>query len=499
MKMLIGGRQTEASDGRTLDVINPANNEFVDTIPMASDADIEEALSASVQGCAEWSRVPLREKEAVFGRFCGLLEENKREILSTLIRESGCSIRNALMQFQGLPALFKGYLETAKRMDGRVLVPGTESGHDGHTERDLQLVTHEPVGTVVAIVPFNAPLMLFGYKVAPALAAGNAVIAKPPTTNPLAMTMVAKLLWDAGVPRNALQVVSGSGSVVGNRLVADPRVAAVTLTGSTGVGLNIAGILAKRLAPCALELGGNDPFLVLEDADLSRAVREAAFWRFNSAGQVCISPKRFLVHNRVKDRFTQGVLDFARTITMGTAVDVDRELDRYLGADFSSFHGSGMVMNCLISEKAAKTVEAQVAKTVEQGARVLTGGHRHGAFYEPTILTEVTKDMDIMKDMEIFGPVLPICGFDGDDEALAIANASSYGLSGCVFTRDWRKGMNLARRIESGGVVVNGTGTYRNMMQPFGGYKLSGAGREGFLTLGEMVREKVIILKDFYD
>ncbi len=498
MKMLINGREREASDGQKLDVINPANGTLVDTIPMATADDVEEALAASKEGLAVWSRVPLREKEVIFNRFFELLEQNKREILSTLIKESGCSFRNALMQFQGLPALFRGYLESAKRLDGRVLVPGTESGHDGHTERDLQIVTHEPIGTVVAIVPFNASIMLFGYKVAPALAAGNAVIAKPPTTNPLAMTMVAKLLWEAGVPGNALQVVSGRGSVLGDRLVGDPRVDAVTLTGSTEVGLNIAGIMAKRLAPCALELGGNDPFIVMEDADLDRAIQEGAFWRFNSAGQVCISPKRFIVHNSVKERFTQGVLDFAKTITMGTSIDVDKELDRYLNADFASFHGSGMVMNCLISEKAAKTVEAQVQKTVDQGARILTGGKRSGAFFEPTILVDVTRDMDIMKDMEIFGPVLPICGFDTEEEAIAIANASPFGLSGCVFTQDWKRGMRMARAIESGGVVINGTGTYRNMMQPFGGYKMSGMGREGFLTLGEMVQEKVIVMKDFY-
>ena len=498
MKMLINGRRTEASDGRTIDVINPANNAFVDTIPMASAADIEEALAASKEGLKVWSRTPLREKECVFERFYQLLEEHKREILSTLIKESGCSFRNALMQFQGLPALFRGYLESAKRLDGRVLVPGTESGHDGHTERDLQIVTHEPIGTVVAIVPFNASIMLFAYKVAPALAAGNSVIAKPPTTNPLAMTMVAELLWQAGVPGNVLQVVSGSGSVIGDRLIADPRVDAVTLTGSTDVGLNVANLMAKRLAPCALELGGNDPFIVMDDADLDRAIQEGAFWRFNSAGQVCISPKRFIVHRSLVDRFTDGALDFARTIRMGTAVDVDKELDRYLNADFSSFHGQGMVMNCLISEKAAKTVEQQVQKTLEQGAQLITGGKRSGAFFEPTIL-RTTRDMDIMKDMEIFGPVMPICAFDTEEEAIDIANASCFGLSGCVFTRDWKRGMRVAQQVQSGGVVVNGTGTYRNMMQPFGGYKMSGVGREGFATLGEMVQEKVIVFKDFYD
>ena len=150
-------------------------------------------------------------------------------------------------------------------------------------------------------------------------------------------------------------------------------------------------------------------------------------------------------------------------------------------------------------ERIAKTVESQIQKTVEQGAKILTGGKRNGCFIEPTVLGDVTKDMDIMKDMEVFGPVLPICGFDTEEEALEIANQSCYGLSGCVWTKDWKKGMRMARAIQSGGVVINGTGTYRNMMHPFGGYKHSGMGREGFITLGEMVQEKVIIMKDFYE
>lgn len=497
-KMLIDGRLVDAADEKTIKVLNPVNNQLLDTIPMATAADVDRALAASKAGFAQWKFVPLREKERIFNRFYQLLEEHKRDILSTLIKESGCSFRNALMQFQGVPELFRGYLESAKRLDGRLLVPGTEIGHDGHTETDLQMVVHEPLGTILVIVPFNAPLMLFGYKAAPSLAAGNAIIAKPPTTNPLAMIKVCELLWAAGVPGNVLQVITGSGSVIGDMMASDPRVDAVSLTGSTEVGVNIAQIMAKRLAPCALELGGNDPFIVMDDADLERAIQDGAFWRMNSAGQICISPKRFIVHNAVKERFIQGALDFTKTITLGVNVDVDQELDHYLRADFSQLHGKGMVMNSLITEAAAIEVERQVGHTLSQGANVVTGGKRHGTFFEPTILTNVNKDMDVMIDMEIFGPVMPVCGFDTMEEAIAIANQSCFGLSGCVFTRDWKKGLHMARQIQSGGVVVNGTGTYRNMMQPFGGYKMSGVGREGFLTLSEVTQEKVIILKSFY-
>jgi succinate-semialdehyde dehydrogenase/glutarate-semialdehyde dehydrogenase len=361
------------------------------------------------------------------------------------------------------------------------------------------MVVYEPIGTVLAIVPFNAPLMLFSYKVAPALAAGNAVIVKPPTSNPLALLKVASLLLEAGVPGDALQVITGNGSIVGDCLVKDPRIDAVTLTGSTEVGVEIAGILAKRLAPCALELGGNDPFIVLEDAyDVEEAARLAAFWRFNSSGQICISPKRFIVQNSIKERFTRAVLNFVDSIEMGYDYDVRAEVAKYIDTPFSDFKPGKMVMNCLISEKAAKTVESQINRTIEQGAKLLRGGKRRGAFIEPTVLDGVTADMDVARDMEIFGPVFPIIGVDTVDEAINIANGSCFGLSGCVMTNDWKKGMRVASEIESGEVIVNGTTTYRNMMQPFGGYKMSGLGsREGFFTLGEVVQEKVIIFKGF--
>lgn len=501
MKMLIDGKKVDASNGKTIDVTSPITGELVDTIPLVTEEDMDRALEASKRGLEKWRAVPLKQKEKIYERFFELLKENKRDIIETLMRESGSSVRNGLFQFQGVPALFKGYLESAKRYDGHLLVPGTEEGHDGHTERDLQMVVYEPVGTVLAIVPFNAPLMLFSYKVAPALSAGNAVIVKPPTSNPLALLKMVELLWEAGVPGDALQVITGSGSLVGDYLVDDARVNAVTLTGSTEVGINIATRMAKRLAPCALELGGNDPYIVMPGVDVAAVAKEGAFWRMNSAGQVCISPKRFIVHNSLKEEFTKHVLDFVANIEMGYDMDVAAELDKSIDKDFSELSPSKkMIMNSLISEGAARDVEAQIQRTVAQGAKILAGGGRRGAFIEPTVLGDVTPEMDVARDMEIFGPVLPIIGFDTEDEAVAIANASIFGLSGCVFTPDWKQGLNMARRIDSGGVVVNGTGTYRNMMQPFLGHKMSGAGNpEGFLTLGEMMQEKTIIMKNILE
>lgn len=495
MKMLIGGKKVDSRDGKTIDVINPATGEFIDTVPMATEEDVNEAVRLSKEGQKEWSSIPLLKREEIIKKFLNLLEENKKKLIPLLAREAGKSPVVGVFELNQAVGLYPGYIETAKRYDGKLLVPGTELGHDGHTERDLLMVVYEPIGTVAAIVPFNAPLLLFSYKVAPALAAGNAVIAKPPTDNPLAVIMMAELMLEAGIPGNTLQVITGKGSQVGNWLVNNPGIDAVTMTGSTEVGVSIASSLAKRLAPCCLELGGNDPFIVLEDTDIDIAAGLSCGTRTANSGQVCISPKRFLIQNSVREEFTRKLIENVKKIEMGFNPDVEGEMERCMS--MTDVTMAKVLMGSLISEGAAKTVEEQVNLTIKQGAKLAIGGKRNGAFYEATVLTDVTKDMDVARDMEIFGPVFPIIGFDTVKDAIDIANSSKFGLSGNVMTNDWKKGMMIARAVQSGTVVVNGSSMYRNQMQPFGGYKMSGMGREGFVTLGEMVQEKTIVLKDF--
>jgi len=337
--------------------------------------------------------------------------------------------------------------------------------------------------------------MLASFKIAPALAAGNAVIIKPPSDNPLGTTMMGELLLEAGVPGDAFQIVTGSGSKLGKWLAEDPRCNAVAFTGSTGTGLELANLTAKHLAPCGLELGGNDPFIVMADADVEQSAIEAVFTRMANSGQVCIAPKRFIIQNSVKERFTKKVLELIGQVEMGYVEDVDAEYERL--KEITDPLSARVKFGSLISEKAAIEVERQVNRTIEQGATLAFGGKREGAFYFPTVLTNVTKEMDVAKDMEIFAPVIPIIGFDTAEEAVDIANQSSFGLSGAVFTNDYKLGMKVAQAVQSGGVVINGTTMYRNHMQPFGGYKMSGMGREGLVTLAEMMQEKVIVFKNF--
>lgn len=490
MKMLIGGIPVNSSDKQTIDIVNPANGKRIDTVPAATKEDVDRAVAISKIGQKEWAAKPLTERCAIIRRFMQLLEAHRIEVLSLLVRESGKNPGQGIFEYDFVMNALPGYFETAKRTMGEILPAGADGGSEG----DLMLVTYEPLGTIAAIVPFNASVMLMMWKVAPALAAGNAVIVKPATDNPLAVIRVCELLLEAGVPGNTLQVITGRGSTVGNWLVENPGINGVTMTGSTNVGLEIAQTAAKRLAPCALELGGNDAFIVLPDGNLDQAAAEAAFTRTDNAGQVCCAPKRFLIHNSVKQAFIQKLIANLQTIKQGFDDDVERVLQVLFDGNQEGYVN---MMPCLISEKAAMEVERQVRHTVSQGAKVVYGGERNGAFFTPTVLDGVTGDMDVAQNMEIFGPVFPIIGFDTVDEAIEIANNTSYGLSGSVYTADWKLGMQIARSVQTGQMIVNGPGIIRYLMQPFGGYKLSGVGRENIYTLDEMLQTKHINMKGF--
>jgi succinate-semialdehyde dehydrogenase/glutarate-semialdehyde dehydrogenase len=335
-------------------------------------------------------------------------------------------------------------------------------------------------------------MMMFGFKVCPALAAGNSVIVKPASEIARNHKLV-ELMHVAGVPGEAASVITAEGRIWATAFFDDPRLDLVP-DRQHRVGRSIAKFGAEYLYPCALELGGNDPLIVCADADLDNAVMQAAAARISNGGQICVSPKRMIVHKSIADEFVNKMADYYKTVEIGFFSEIDRAFDELTGK-YGRFPSLGELMaesgnyvkhnyiQPLISEKAAITVEGQIQHTINQGATLACGGRRHGCFIEPTILTNVTRDMDIAKDMEIFGPVAAVITFDTVEEAIDIANQSSCGLSGGVFTADWKTGMRCAREIQSGGVVVNGTGMYRADMQPFGGYKHSGLGREGLITL----------------
>ncbi|MDR2648112.1 MAG: aldehyde dehydrogenase family protein [Clostridiales bacterium] len=477
MKMIINGLLSDASDGGTIDVINPANGKLIDTVPASTEEDIKRAVGYAKAGQKKWAAYPVYKRGDILEAFIGLVEENKERLARTLSQETGKPITEARGEIANIPISFKAFVEKAKHLYGDVIPNGIEKNQENH----LLITRREPVGVVACVIPFNFPCDLFDQKVAPALMAGNAAIVKPSTDNPLTLCVLTELLVKAGVPDGAIQIVTGRGSAAGRWLCGHPDVHAITFTGSTSIGIETAKNAAGHLAHISLELGGNDAFIVCGDADVDLAVEELIWGRMYNTGQVCCASKRFLIHNSLKDIFTEKAIARIKKIKLGDPADDDTQL------------------GCLINEKAAIEVERQVNLTVEQGGKIVLGGKRDGAFYEPTVIADVPKTADAAIDMEIFGPVVPITGFDTLEEAIAIANQSIFGLCGCIFTADMKNAFKAAAELECGGVVINGASFFRSFEMPFGGYKYSGIGTEGVLsTFDEVTKLKTIVLKNIF-
>lgn len=476
MKMLINGAWVDASDGATQNVVNPATGEIVDTVPCATREDVTHAIDIAVEAQKAWAKVPVRERCKILHKFAYNVLERRMELGALLSRETGKPyIAEAVWEFDSVAYVFNGACEIAMHHYGSTLPIATEPGYD----TDFQFTVNEPLGVIACIIPYNFPAALMSFKVAPALAAGNAVVIKAPSYDPLTVLTLCGMLVEAGVPAGLVSCLTGNGSLVGDWIVDDNRVASVNFTGSAETGISIAKTAAKHLTGYQFELGGNDPFIVCEDGDLELALKEAGD-KARNAGQCCSAAKRFLIHNSLKEEFTRRLVDeYLKPLVLGDPFD------------------EKTTMGPVISERAAKKVIGQIAHTVDQGARVYYGGDRNGAFVEPTVLVDVTADMDVMKDMEIFGPVWPIIGFDTVEEAIALANLTNYGLSSGVFTRDMKTAARFCREIKAGYVTVNGSGGFRAAELPFGGgKKLTGNSRESLMTMmNEVTQKKSVILR----
>ena len=475
MKSLIGNKWRDSSDGKVIEVYNPSNGELVDTVPSLTKEDVEEAIDYADGHQKEWEAKSVIERCEVLSRFAELVEENKDELALLLSKETGKPIKEAYNEIANIQIGVPGYVEKVKHEYGNIVYRGTEKGQ----ENTIQYTIQQPLGVVVAIIPFNFPSDIFINKVPPALLMGNAVILKPASVNPLTLTRYVELLVEAGVPAGVISVVHGSGSVVGKTLTSSKKVDMVSLTGSTAAGIDAAKNCAEHCAHSSLELGGNDAFILCSDGDMDLAVEETVWGRLYNTGQVCCASKRFLIENSVKDEYIRRMVEKINSLKQGDPQDMDTDI------------------GCLVSEEAAIEVERQVNETIKAGAKLVCGGKRNGAFYEPTILDNVTKDMDVAKDMEIFGPVISVIGFDTLEEAIEIANQSIYGLSGSIITKDISKAIKVSEAMECGGFVINGASFFRSFEQPFGGWKYSGIGNEGIMTtLKEMSRTKTVILKN---
>lgn len=473
MKMLINGAWAGSLSGQTMDVTDPYTGQVIDVVPKAGKEDIDLALDAAVMAQKSWAETPFYQRAAVLRKYLQLVEDSKEDLAQTLSLDNGKTIREARGEIGNIFTAVPAFIGKAAHLYDTIIPMGLEKG----TEHIFQTVKRCPVGVVVCIVPFNFPVNLFTQKMVPALLSGNAVVVLPPSGNPLTILRLCSLLMQAGVPAGVIQCLTAPGSEKEYALT-DPRTALVTFTGSTRVGLRTAGLCSRSLKPYALELGGNDPFVVFDDADLDVAVTEAMAGRMQNAGQICCACKRFIVQDSVAEEFTRRIVEKVSQIRLGAPADPATD------------------MGCLINEKAARTVEEQVERTLEQGARLACGGKRKGAVYQPTVLTHVSKDMDISKNMEVFGPVIPIIPFSSDEEALEIANQTSYGLGSAIFTKDLGRMKKFSDQLQAGTVIINGSSRFRSFEMPFGGWKMSGVGTEGVMsTFEEMTRTKVVALK----
>lgn len=459
-----------------VEIINPANGELIDTVPDIDQNTADLAVKAAAEGLREWSGMSQEQRNKIIYRFIELYEKDRHEIARLLSRETGKMVREAEGEIDVCSNVTRGYCEMAAHLYGNCLPGGSTAGMDNG---DIVFTRREPLGVMLIILPFNYPVDLFSQKVMSALIAGNSVIVKPPCDNPLAILTMISYLHQAGVPAKAVQAVTGADNEVSRYLVGHSGISAVSMTGSTAAGIDIYQNAAKNLTRVFLELGGNDAFLVAEDGDIDLAASEAVGSRLGNAGQICCASKRFLVHEAVVEEFTEKLIGVLKLVKTGDPEDPEND------------------MGCLISEKAAQKADAAVERCIEQGAVCLLGGKHYGrAFFPPTVLGNVTGDMDVAKDMEIFAPVFPIISVRNMEEAVLIANQSCYGLSGAVFSRDMARAISIAARLETAGIVINGGSAYRTPDLAFGGYKKSGIGREGISrTLEELTQEKNYILK----
>jgi acyl-CoA reductase-like NAD-dependent aldehyde dehydrogenase len=473
MKMLIGGEWTAASDSGVIQIINPANGQCVDTVPAATRQDVDRAITLAIAGQKEWAAYPLHSKLAIMERYCNLVMANQERIAAIMCEEGGKPIEQCRTEVEANVAIFRIYSSAANTFYGHSLPLNAESRSQG----DVAFTVHEPLGVFACIVPFNYPFELAAHKTAPMLVTGNSVVLKPASNTPRSALILCELLLEAGLPKNAIACVTGSGGKVGNWLTTDKRIAAVSFTGSTEVGLTLAKNCAVDLRRVSLELGGNDPLIIFDDCDFDLAVSQTIDGRIGNAGQTCCASKRFIVQNGIREAFIGELCRRLSQLKMGDPADPSVDLGP------------------VISEHAASEVEQQIRDAVAEGAVLRCGGGRHGAFIEPTVL-ETSRDLAIARDLEVFGPVFPIIGFNTMDEAIDIANATIYGLSSGVIASDMKTAMQVATRVQAGACIINGTGNYRLAHQPFGGYKMSGIGREGAVcTLEEMTQQKLISFK----
>ena len=470
-EMIVGGERRGAASGAAEEITSPWDGSVVGVVPRAGPADCDAAVTAAVAGAAVWRRTPAHERLRLLLRAADLADERAFAIARLITAENGKSLREATIEAGRCGDVIRTSAFEGAHLYGESLpldaAPGTGFDKIGFTVR-------QPCGVVLAITPFNYPGLLAIHKVAPALAAGNAVVLKPAELTPLTALALADCFLDAGLPAEVLSVVTGHGEEIGDALVADPRIRKVSFTGSTAVGERIsrtAGV--KKLS---LELGASSPVVILPDADLEVAAKAVAAGGYANAGQVCISVQRVITHPAVTDDFLDVLVPRVTAIRTGDPAADDT------------------MMGTLISEGEALRVQQMIDDAAAAGARVVVGGDREGAVMSPTVVTDVDPASPLHQQ-ELFGPAVAVSRAADWEAAIGQANGTPYGLSAGVFTRDVAGAVRAIREIDAGNVHINWTPLWRADVMPYGGLKGSGIGKEGpRRAVAEMTEEKTVVL-----
>jgi len=437
----------------TIDVDNPATGEIVGTVPKLGASETKGAIAAAARALPAWRKKTAKERANVMRRWFELMMANQEDLATLMTTEQGKPLAESRGEVAYAASFLEWFGEEAKRIYGDTI--------PGHQPDKRIVVVKEPIGVVACITPWNFPLAMITRKAGPAIAAGCTVVLKPASQTPFSALALAELAERAGLPKGVLHIITGSATEIGGELTANPTVRKLSFTGSTEVGKVLMAQCADTVKKLSLELGGNAPFIVFDDADLDAAVEGAIASKYRNTGQTCVCANRLLVQSAVYDRFAQKLADAVKKLKPASGLE------------------EGATQGPLIDDRAVEKVESHIADATAKGAKVLVGGRRHargGRFFEPTILTDVTPSMAIARE-ETFGPVAPLFKFDGEADAIAMANGVEYGLSSSVWTRDHAAAMRMSAALDFGCVWIN---THIPLVaeMPHGGFKHSGYGKD---------------------
>ena len=444
----------DASDGATIDVTNPFNGEVIGTVPSLTKQDVDEAVAYSHKAQVSWAAKTAKERAELLQKWADLIDENKEDLAILMTAEQGKPLTESRGEIGYANSFIRWFAEEGKRVYGDV-IPANQS-------QLRHVVLKQPVGVCAAITPWNFPAAMITRKAAPALASGCSIIIKPATETPFSALALGVLAEQAGIPAGVIQVVTGKSSVIGEILTGDARIQKLSFTGSTEVGRTLMAQCAPTIKKLSLELGGNAPFIVFDDADLEKAADGLIASKFRNAGQTCVCANRVYVQASIKDKFLDIFVKKVEALNVGNGMD------------------EGVNIGPLINEKGLEKVQALLKDALDKGAHLVTGGDKNDASplsFNPTVITDISTDMDIAAE-EIFGPIATIFVFDDEVEAIRQANDTIYGLAAYFYSGSYARSWRVTEGLEYG-IIGHNTGLISTEVAPFGGVKQSGFGREG--------------------